>query len=36
MRAARLLRKAEHQSGQQPERETQLRQSRMPLAECEV
>jgi hypothetical protein len=36
MRAARLLREAERQSARQPEREAQLRQSRMPLAEREV
>jgi hypothetical protein len=36
MRATRLLREAERQSGQQPEREAQLRQCRMSLAEREV
>jgi hypothetical protein len=36
MRAARLLREAEGQSRQQSERESQLCQSRMPLAKREV
>jgi hypothetical protein len=36
MRAARLLREAERQSCQQPEREAQLRKASVPLAEREV
>jgi hypothetical protein len=36
VRAARLLRQAERQSGEQPHAQSQFREPRMPLAKHEV